>query len=63
MKKERARGGKRKPIEKDEDEEDVKKNDLNPALDDGNGDKPKEEKGKGVVQIFKSDNIPDITVL
>ena len=35
--------------EKDEDEEDAKKSDLNPALEDKEGDKPKEEKEKGVV--------------
>lgn len=29
LKKERPRAGKRKPIEKDEDEEDAKKNDMN----------------------------------
>ena len=49
LKKERPRKGKRKPIEKDEDEEDAKKSDLNPALEDKEGDKPKEEKEKGVV--------------
>ena len=50
LKKEKPRpGGKRKPIEKDEDEEDAKKNELNPALEDKEGDKPKEEKEKGVV--------------
>jgi hypothetical protein len=49
LKKEKPREGKRKPIEKDEDEEDAKKNELNPALEDKEGDKPKEEKEKGVV--------------
>ena len=34
LKKERPRKGKRKPIEKDEDEEDAKKNDLDLALAD-----------------------------
>ena len=50
LKKERPREGKRKPIEKDEDEEDSKNKDLNPALEDkGDADKPKDEKEKGVV--------------
>lgn len=51
MKKERPRAGKRKAIEKDEDEEENKNKDLNPALGDDkiDGEKPKEEKEKGVV--------------
>jgi hypothetical protein len=50
LKKERPREGKRKAIEKDDDEEDAKNKDLNPALEEKNdGDKPKEEKEKGVV--------------
>ncbi len=48
LKKERPREGKRKAIEKDEDEEDAKNKDLNSPLEDkGDGDKPKEEKEKG----------------
>lgn len=47
LKKERPREGKRKAIEKDEDEEDAKNKDLNPIEDKADGDKPKEEKEKG----------------
>lgn len=65
LKKERPRAGKRKAIEKDEDEEDAKNKDLNPALgeDKIDGDKPKEEKEKGVVGIVKASHVPAIHTL
>jgi len=57
LRKKRPRGGKRKPIEKDEDEEDGKKNDA--ALQNGDdkmdGDKPKDLKESTVV---KNTSIP-----
>ena len=60
LKKERERGGKRKPIEKDEDEEDTKKNDQLAALDDkDNGDKLKDQREAGP-NIVKANHIPDI---
>ena len=58
LRKKRPRGGKRKPIEKDEDEEDGKKNDSNAGLngdDMKDGDKPKDLKESTVV---KNTSIP-----
>ena len=58
LRKKRPRGGKRKPIEKDEDEDDGKKGDNNAALngdDKMDGDKPKELKESTVV---KNTSIP-----
>lgn len=49
LRKERPRGGKRKPIEKDEEEEDGKKGDA-AAADDKGEDKPKEAKETLVVR-------------
>lgn len=50
LRKERPRpGGKRKPIEKDEDEEDAKKNDLNGL--------PGDEKAEGAEQKEKKENL------
>lgn len=65
LKKERPRAGKRKPIEKDDDEEDNKKNDaLNPALGDEKleGDINKEHKETGVV-ITKAAHVPAVTTV
>ena len=64
LKKERPRAGKRKAIEKDEDEEDAKNKDMiAPGDDKLDGDKPKEEKEKGVVQIVKAGNTAAIHTL
>lgn len=57
------RSGKRKEIEKDDDEEDAKKNDQLAALDDkDNGDKPKEQREAGP-NVVKANHIPDIASL
>lgn len=63
LKKERQRAGKRKEIEKDEDEEDAKKGDQLAVNDDkDNGDKPKEQREAGVT-VTKASHIPDISNL
>ena len=58
LRKKRPRGGKRKPIEKDEDEEDGKKNDANAGL---NGDDKQDgEKTKDLKEFttVKNTSIP-----
>ena len=64
LRKERPRAGKRKPIEKDDEEEDEKSKDqagLNPAEDKMDGDKPKEA-GKELVTI-RNTHIPLVNSL
>ena len=63
LRKERPRAGTRKEIEKDEDEEDAKKEQLNPALANAaDAEKGQEQKEQGVV-ITKASNLPQINSL
>jgi hypothetical protein len=57
LRKERPRAGKRRPIEKDEDEEDTKKGDQ-PVVngDEKEGEKAKE--GEKVTQVIKNTAVP-----
>jgi len=61
LRKERPRAGKRKPIEKDEDEEDTKKEAV-AAVDKEDGDKSKDIKEQGVI-VTKSSNVPQVMPL
>ena len=63
LRKERPRpGGKRKPIEKDDDEEDTKKNDLNGLAgeDKGEGGDAKDKKEN---LIIKNTSIPQVNTI
>jgi len=58
LRKKRPRAGKRKPIEKDEDEDDVKKDQAGAVLngDDPDGDKPDQKKDL----VIKNQTIPAV---
>lgn len=62
LRKKRPRAGKRKPIEKDEDEDDVKKNDSGNAINgdaDHDGDKPDQKKDL----VIKNQSVPQVLAI